>query len=168
MPGLNWCQLINFWCHLIKIWGHVLLTTYQNRTLCAVGQGRFMVIQVLIRSNRTSWLQSIIMCPSERGCRSWSGSGPRSCSNQSLFGRTELLPRLFWTHVQLWRLEIEEDLAITDSFNRIVFIQGLIYNILVDDQLKCENLNKSSSVSFLFTLVPKLKIPFPPRGPKKV
>ena len=27
MPGLNWCQLINFWCHLINIWGHVLLTT---------------------------------------------------------------------------------------------------------------------------------------------
>ena len=26
MPGLNWCQLINFWCHLINIWGHVLLT----------------------------------------------------------------------------------------------------------------------------------------------
>ena len=28
MPGLNWCQLINFWCHLINIWGHVLLTTF--------------------------------------------------------------------------------------------------------------------------------------------
>lgn len=93
---------------------------------------------------------------------------PTSCSNQSLFGRTELLPRLFWTHVQLWRLEIEKDLAITDIFNHIVFIQGLIYNILVDDQLKCENLNKSSSVSFLFTLVPKLKIPIPPRGPKSI
>ena len=70
--------------------------------------------------------------------------------------------------MQLWRLEIEKDLAITDIFNHIVFIQGLIYNILVDDQLKCENLNKSSSVSFLFTLVPKLKIPIPPRGPKSI
>ena len=30
MPGLNWCQLINFWCHLINIWGHVLLTISIN------------------------------------------------------------------------------------------------------------------------------------------
>ena len=27
VPGLNWCQLINFWCHVINIWDHVLLTT---------------------------------------------------------------------------------------------------------------------------------------------
>ena len=33
MPGLNWCQLINFWCHLINIWGHVLLTTSQGWVL---------------------------------------------------------------------------------------------------------------------------------------
>ena len=33
MPGLNWCQLINFWCHLINIWGHILLTTFQKAFL---------------------------------------------------------------------------------------------------------------------------------------
>ena len=31
MPGLNWCQLINFWCHLINIWGHVLLTIFYRQ-----------------------------------------------------------------------------------------------------------------------------------------
>ena len=35
MPGLNWCQLINFWCHLINIWGHVLLTIFQNTNTIA-------------------------------------------------------------------------------------------------------------------------------------
>ena len=33
MPGLNWCQLINFWCHLINIWGHVLLTIFSWHNL---------------------------------------------------------------------------------------------------------------------------------------
>ena len=40
MPGLNWCQLINFWCHLINIWGHVLLTTSKESSAFAKKSGK--------------------------------------------------------------------------------------------------------------------------------
>ena len=107
MPGLNWCQLINFWCHLINIWGHVLLTTYQwssgnNLGTCTIWSKKLFRIRITLGDishvyPQSMWTKVAVVLPLTGINLPVYLSGP---SPVGLWYTSGMGPKLFSWHLQ--------------------------------------------------------------------